>query len=58
MDRYLLLTEDELQEIIDKERLPVMATKHYFLSMALELREYRKIYGPLGCQWLANEIKK
>lgn len=44
--RYLLLTNEELHEIIE------FSTNDRMVSMALELEEYRRIMGPLGCQWL------
>jgi hypothetical protein len=25
------------------------------VALAVEVQEYRKIYGPLGCSWLATE---
>ena len=60
MARYLLLTDDELTEIVQQEgQSDAKPLAHYMTSMALELQEYRKIHGPLGCQWLsANEPVK
>lgn len=49
-NRHYLLTDDELAEIIDAD-----VTSYAYITAALEIREYRKIYWPLGCQWLSIE---
>ena len=66
--RYLLLTDDELTEIVQQEgqsdakplaaRRVLRRADDYMTSMALELQEYRRIHGPLGCQWLSDEPVK
>ena len=46
--RHYLLSSSELSEIIRKDG--ILADQK--VAMALELQEYRKIYGALGCQYL------
>lgn len=52
MAKYELLTKEHLEHFIEtvEKANPDEAT-----SMALELLEYRRAYGPLGCQWLESE---
>ena len=59
MAKYELLTQEHLEEIQDaasgrSKNVPVDVSIDHIASMALELLEYRKIHGPLGCDWLEN----
>lgn len=48
-DRYWILTSAEVDEIIASD-----VNSHAFISVALEAREYRRRFGPLGCEWLES----
>ncbi len=65
MAKYELLTQEHLEEILHiastSSRTPFLdyleadiTPEDHIASMALELLEYRKIHGPLGCDWLEN----
>ena len=45
--KYYLLTDKEIEEIIAKSDFD-----DYLLRLALEIREHRKLRGPLGCDYL------
>lgn len=66
--KYLLLSDEHVQAIAEGEVLhtpthpnhgayKASVTRDESISMAMELMEYRKIYGPLGCAWLENAEK-
>jgi hypothetical protein len=50
MTRHYLLSEEELVEHAHGD-----FSTSYGTSMALELLQYRRLYGPLGCEWLSDE---
>ncbi len=65
MSRYTLLTTAQISNCIESARdsedsvLPndysQIKTHRLISAMALEIREYRQVYGPLGCAWLSAE---
>lgn len=52
MTKFYLLSDDELRYIVmhPEERSNETA------SMALELFEFRRIHGKLGCEWLSDDL--
>lgn len=67
-NKYELLSQELLQGLCDNAANPKTSaenfldfldsctTPHHFVaSMSLELLEYRKLYGPLGCTWLEKK---
>lgn len=58
MTKYMLLTTDELDLAVEKPNILFQSNDfdyQYAIAMALELKEYRKLCGPLGCIWLDNK---
>lgn len=53
MYRFYLLDNREIQQLIDAK--PKGLLEVAYTALALEVREYRKLYGPLGCEWLVKE---
>jgi hypothetical protein len=45
-----LLSDLEISEIIADNQ-----SHNHSKSMALEIQQYRRVYGPLGCEWLSDE---
>lgn len=54
-EKFLLVTEEELQVFIDQSDDTM--TADHMTSVALELQEYRKAYGPLCCSYLTRSTK-
>lgn len=54
--RLVLLTDAELLKIVESDdaSLPeyFKETMQTMKVMAMEILEYRRAYGPLGCEWL------
>lgn len=48
--RYRLVSATELDELIANS-----FSTNITRSMALEIQQYRRVYGPLGCEWLSDE---
>lgn len=49
--KYQLLSDQRIEELAGTEAL----STPFVRSMALELREHRRIHGSLGCSWLSYE---
>jgi hypothetical protein len=52
--RLNLLTNQELEKIVDTDEVNNIPDSiiRVMKVMAVEILEYRRAYGPLGCEWL------
>lgn len=52
--RLTLLTNQELEKIVHTDEVNGIqeSTLKVMKVMAMEILEYRRAYGPLGCEWL------
>ena len=50
--KYLLLTTEHIEAIAEESPKETPAKQDEIVSMAMEVLEYRRAYGPLGCTYL------
>lgn len=57
LDQHTLLTDEDIKQKIANPAKYVSNIRdvHVLISLLLEVREYRKVYGPLGVEWLSIE---
>jgi hypothetical protein len=56
MSKHYLLSDDSVQFLINHASSPTAVSKEIAVALALEIREYRRAYGRLGCDWLESDL--